>query len=79
MRDPDRIPLVLRELERIWQRHPDWRLGQLLSNLAAWAEEDVWDIEEDVLVREINTHLSNLERIERGEIDALIQGKDSER
>lgn len=74
MRHPDRIPAVLSELERIWKRHPDWRLGQLVSNLADWAEESVWDIEEDTLIREIQTHLSNLERIERGEIEALRQG-----
>ena len=67
----DRIATVLSELERIWKRHPDWRLGQLVSNLADWAEESVWDVEDDTLVREIQTHLSNFERIERGEIEVL--------
>lgn len=31
-RDPDRIDLVIHELERAWKRHPDWRLGQLIAN-----------------------------------------------
>lgn len=65
MRDPERIPHVLKEIERIWKRHPDTRLGQLMCNLADWAEEHVWDIEEDTVLREIETHLRNLDRIER--------------
>lgn len=61
MRDPDRIPVVLEQIERIWKHHPDWRLGQLVSNLAAWADparDAVWDIEDDVLVAEIERHLN---------------------
>lgn len=60
MRDPDRIPKVLRDVERLWRLHPDWRLGQLICNLAAWAdptENIVWDIEDDALVAEIRRHL----------------------
>jgi len=60
MRDPDRIPLVLQEIERIWRLHPDWRLGQLVCNLAAWADPTqnvVWDVEDDVLVAEAQRHL----------------------
>ena len=30
MRDPNRIPEMLSELERIWKANPDFRLGQLL-------------------------------------------------
>lgn len=59
MRDPQRIAPVLEHIEKIWREHPDWRLGQLLSNLAMWADESVWDIEEDTLVREIEEHLRN--------------------
>lgn len=32
MRDPDRIPVVLKEIEKIWKKSPDLRLGQLLIN-----------------------------------------------
>ena len=31
-RDPKRIPEVLRLIEEVWQKNPDWRLGQLLLN-----------------------------------------------
>ena len=30
MRDKNRIPQVLKEMERIWLAHPDYRLGQLM-------------------------------------------------
>lgn len=30
MRDIDRIPKILNEIERIWKANPDFRLGQLL-------------------------------------------------
>ena len=33
MRNPERISKVLRELEVLWSRHPDWRLGQLIFNI----------------------------------------------
>jgi len=63
MRDPKRIPLVLQEVERIWQAHPDWRLGQLICNLSAWADPTqniVWDVENEVLVAEVQRHLEQL-------------------
>jgi hypothetical protein len=34
MRDPNRIEKVLNDIERIWKRFPDLRLGQLLLNVA---------------------------------------------
>jgi hypothetical protein len=60
MRDPERIPLVLHEIEKVWRLHPDWRLGQLLCNLAAWidtSENIVWDVEDDALLAEARRHV----------------------
>lgn len=34
MRDIDRIPEILKELEEFWKQVPDWRLGQVISNLS---------------------------------------------
>ena len=34
MRNPDRIPEVLKELEKLWEQVPDWRLGQVISNFS---------------------------------------------
>lgn len=46
MRDKKRIPLVLKEIERIWEEFPDVRFNQLLDTLD-WkykAENDVKDL-----------------------------------
>lgn len=34
MRNPDRIPEVLKELEEFWKQVPDQRLGQVISNFS---------------------------------------------
>lgn len=34
MRDPKRIPEMLKELEDFWKQVPDWRLGQVISNFS---------------------------------------------
>ena len=34
MRDPKRIPEILKELEEFWKQVPDWRLGQVISNFS---------------------------------------------
>jgi hypothetical protein len=31
MRDPERIPKIAAKLARLWSRHPDLRLGQLVT------------------------------------------------
>lgn len=33
MRDPNRIGPVLMEIERLWRKQPDLRLGQLILNI----------------------------------------------
>lgn len=61
MRDPERIPLVLQEIEKVWRLHPDWRLGQLVCNLAAWIDASqniVWDVEDDALIAEAQQHVA---------------------
>ena len=34
MRDPNRIETTLKQIEGIWKKYPDLRLGQLLCNVA---------------------------------------------
>jgi hypothetical protein len=48
---------IAKAVAAIWRLHPDWRLGQLVANIAAWSEQDVWDVEEDTLMQEIQRHL----------------------
>ena len=56
MRDPNRIPIILTELCKVWEEHPDLRLGQLLVNaahIAGWKNSDIFYVEDDQLRRGI--------------------------
>lgn len=47
MRDPDRMPRIVAKLERAWKLVPDWRLGQLISNLQGPGTFDAFYIEDN--------------------------------
>lgn len=38
MRDKERIPEFLDEIERVWKENPDMRFGQLVSNLTSYID-----------------------------------------
>jgi len=46
---------ILAELSR---RYPDWRLGQLLANVAGWADQEIWDVEDEQLLQAAQLHLN---------------------
>ena len=52
MRDPKRIIKVLDELENYWNNHPNWRLGQVMSNLSdeLLGNNDPFFIEDEMLL-----------------------------
>ena len=52
MRNPRRIPKVLKEIEKIWVNQPYLRLGQLLGNCI---EEGLYFIEDDDLIKLLKT------------------------
>jgi hypothetical protein len=57
------IPLreaLLRAVTELCERYPDWRLGQLVSNVAGWADVDVWDVEDEQLLAAAAEHLEQL-------------------
>jgi hypothetical protein len=45
---------ALSELQR---RYPQWRFGQLISNIAGWADQSVWDIEDERFLAAVMEHL----------------------
>lgn len=47
MRNSNRIPRIVAALERAWLRHPNWRLGQLVSNVIGPGVQDVFFPEDD--------------------------------
>lgn len=42
----------------LWDRYPHWRLGQLIANVAGWADQDVWDADNAKLLDAAQLHLS---------------------
>jgi len=44
---------LFRALEVLGQAYPHWRLGQLVCNVAGWADVDVWDVEDGQLLEAI--------------------------
>lgn len=62
MRNSDRIPEMIKELEEFWKQVPNWRLGQVISNLSyeLSGSNDPFFIEDDWL---LNILRSKNERI----------------
>ena len=50
MRDPKRIPIILKAVEEFWTKYPDLRLGQLLYN-ATYPNSVFYYEDEDLIKR----------------------------
>jgi hypothetical protein len=50
----DELLAALGELAR---RYPHWRLGQLVANVAGWADAEIWDVEDGQLLAAAEDHL----------------------
>ncbi len=57
MRDPKRIDMVIKQLEKVWKEVPDWRFGQLIMNILSYIGKDPFYIEDDKML-EILSDLS---------------------
>jgi hypothetical protein len=55
MRNVTRIRPLMERLIAVWERHPDLRLGQIVSN--ASPERDSFSIEDEALIRSIERQL----------------------
>ena len=51
-RDSQRIPVVLLEIQKVWEKNPDLRLGQLIMNCCP-NENVLYNIEDDKLLERI--------------------------
>ena len=48
---------LLEALAELRRRYPAWRFGQLIANVAGWADQDVWDVEDEALLAAVRSHL----------------------
>jgi len=52
MRPLERIPKLLKELERVWTKSPDLRFGQLLINLGIAPDSlELWQLESSDILK----------------------------
>lgn len=56
MNKPSRAELF-EALAALCREYPDWRLGQLVANVAGWADRDVWDVDDEQLLAAARAHL----------------------
>jgi uncharacterized protein YihD (DUF1040 family) len=61
-RDPARIDRVVEKLRVAWKKNPDWRLGQLLVNIAPASEKKLFFIEDDAIETAISGIIAEEER-----------------
>ncbi len=63
MNAPNRDELF-RRLAELAGRYPHWRVGQLVSNVAGWADVELWDVEDATLLAAAASHLEAAEQRE---------------
>ena len=51
---------LLAAIAELAQRYPDWRLGQLVANVAGWADQEIWDVEDEQFLEAARSHLQQL-------------------
>jgi hypothetical protein len=51
---------LLAAIAALCQRYPGWRFGQLVANVAGWADQEIWDVEDDQLLEAARLHLDQL-------------------
>jgi hypothetical protein len=50
----------LQQIAALCDRYPHWRFGQLVANLAGWADAELWDVEDGRLLAAASSHLQQL-------------------
>jgi hypothetical protein len=51
---------LLTAIAELCGRYPNWRLGQLIANVAGWADQEIWDVEDEQLLQAARSHLQQL-------------------
>jgi hypothetical protein len=51
---------LLAAITELCERYPHWRFGQLVANVAGWADQEIWDVEDEQLLAAARLHLSQL-------------------
>jgi len=60
MRNPNRIPTILKRIESVWKANPDLRLGQLIGNVID--PRYLYEVSDEILI-DLIEHLYKVESI----------------
>ena len=52
---------LLAAIAELCRQYPDWRLGQVIANASGWADQDIWDVEDEQLLAAARSHLQQLD------------------
>lgn len=59
MRDPERIDKICNELASLWKSNvPDWRLMQLICNLQSATGSDLFYIEDEDFIKQVEEYFT---------------------
>ena len=61
MRDVNRIYDILMKFQYLWEKYPDQRFGQIISNYLAKDNEDIFYIEDDEISQRLTDKLSRID------------------
>lgn len=56
---------LLNAIAKLCEKYPHWRMGQLISDLAGWADVNLWDVEDEQLLAAAKAHLEQLAEREK--------------
>jgi hypothetical protein len=62
LRDINRIPTICKELEDLWIKHPDLRLGQLILNVVN-LDSKLYYMEDFELIAKLKLFYDNIDKI----------------
>lgn len=60
MRDAARIERILNKIKKVWNKYPDLRLGQLLTNVDTHFEQNIFYYEDDEFENALDTFISQM-------------------
>lgn len=60
MKNTNSREALLSAISELCNQYPHWRLGQLVVNVAGWADKEIWDVEDDELLQAARLHLDQL-------------------
>ena len=50
--------LIIKKLYSLWKKHPQLRLGQILTIITSNTEKELWDVEDEDLLNSIDEELA---------------------